>query len=56
MTSMARRYECDTCGKAEIEGRGQAHVIFIDRNGRPRTYELCHACTEKVHRMLEGLE
>lgn len=51
----ARIYKCDTCGKEEIEGQHwQAHVIFIDRGGRPRVYELCHACTERIHRALEG--
>lgn len=50
-------YRCDTCGKEEIEGQHwQAHVIFIDRGGRPRVYELCHACTERISRALEGSE
>jgi len=53
----ARVYRCDTCGRTEIEGQHwQAHVIFIDRGGRPRVYELCHACTERISRALEGSE
>lgn len=52
----ARQYACSTCGRVEVESRGQAHVIFIDRHGSPRTYELCSVCTERVRGILEGYE
>lgn len=53
----ARAYKCDRCGHETVEGDGwQANVIFIDRNGRPRIYELCHECTVEVSRFLEGRE
>ena len=53
----ARIYRCDTCGKEEIEGQQwQAHVIFIDRGGRPRVYELCHNCTLRISKALEESE
>ena len=54
--SMARQYRCSTCGRIETESGSQAHVIFISRGGRPRTYELCTACSERILRVLEGLE
>lgn len=52
----ARQYACSTCGRVEVESRSQAHVIFIDRHGRPRMYELCSVCTERVRGILEGYE
>ena len=53
---MGRQYRCSTCGKTETERSSylQGHVIFINRGGRPRTYELCTACGERILRMLEG--
>ena len=54
--AMARQYRCSTCGRTEAERRSQAHIIFIPRGGGPRTYELCTDCTERILRMLEGIE
>ena len=51
-----RGYRCTSCGKECEERYDQAHVIFIYRNGNPRTYELCAECTEKIQKILEGEE
>lgn len=50
-------YRCNRCGKVEEKGQGwQAVAMFVDSNLRPRLYDLCTECTEKVARFLEGDE
>ena len=50
-------YRCSRCGKVEEKGQGwQAVAMFVDSNLRPRLYDLCTECTEKVARFLEGDE